>query len=142
MVQLCCKLLSKDAKLPTRSHPFDAGCDLYSAHSCLIPPHGQSHLRTDVSVVIPDGHYGRCASKSGLSANHSIEIGAGVVDQGYTGPIMVIAYNHSDTAYQVEKGDKIAQLILEKISIPKIVEVTDLPMTERGDHGFGSTGRQ
>ena len=140
MSQLFVKLLSKDAKMPTRAHPTDAGCDLYSAHPYVIPPRGKCLVETEISVTIPYGYYGRCASKSGLSAKNSIEIGAGVIDQGYTGQIVLVTYNHSDVEFKINKGDKVGQLILENIAIPTIVEVKELPKTDRGDNGFGSTG--
>ena len=95
---------------------------------------------TGVSVSMPNGTYGRIAPRSGLAARHSISVGAGVVDADYRSTLKVILFNHSDADFRFSKGDRIAQLILEKIATPLVVVVDELDATERGEGGFGSTG--
>lgn len=80
------------------------------------------------------------ASRSGLAWKHSIDVGAGVIDADYRGPVRVILFNHSDVDFEVKAGDRISQLIIEKIITPDVVEVESLDSTQRGEGGFGSTG--
>lgn len=98
-------------------------------------------ISTGLSLTVEDGCYGRIAPRSGLAAKHHIDVGAGVIDSDYSGEVMVLLFNHSEVAYTVKAGDRIAQLIIEKISQPCVVEVDTLPASGRGNHGFGSTGR-
>lgn len=83
---------------------------------------------------------GPAAPRSGLAWKHSIDVGAGVIDADYRGSVGVILFNHSDVDFKVEPGDRIAQLIIERVMMPEVVEVLDLDSTARGDGGFGSTG--
>jgi len=133
--------LSTNAKAPTRGSKLAAGYDLYSAYEYEIPPMGKVIAKTDIQIQLPNGCYGRIAPRSGLAANHHIDIGAGVVDQDYRGNVGVVMFNHSQTAFKVSQGDRIAQLICEKIFYPDLEEVDNLEATERGDGGFGSTGK-
>ena len=96
--------------------------------------------KTDLSIRVPEGTYGRVAPRSGLAAKHHIDIGAGVVDEDYTGPVGVVMFNHAAEAFEVKRGDRIAQLVCEKICYPELEEVKELVKTERGSGGFGSTG--
>ena len=133
--------LSDKATLPTRGSPFAAGLDLYSATDITVPAHGKSLVPLDISIAIPFGTYARLAPRSGLAVKHFIDVGAGVVDYDYRGNVQVVLFNHSDTDFEVRHGDRIAQLILEKICMAEIEEVKDrLDETERGASGFGSTG--
>lgn len=95
---------------------------------------------TDLSIAIPEGTYARIAPRSGLAWKNSIDVLAGVVDADYRGPVGVILFNHSDTDFEVKAGDRVAQLIIEVIMKPEVVEVEDLDSTVRGAGGFGSTG--
>ena len=132
---------SNDAQIPTKGSKGAAGLDLYSVHECVILPLSQNIIDIGLKIALPPGCYGRIAPRSGLAAKHSLQILAGVVDADYRGPISVILYNASKTdSYRVQKGDRVAQLILERIIEPILVEVTDLPSTERGCNKFGSTG--
>ena len=136
------KLLHKDAKEPTRSHDTDAGLDLYANENVSIST--TAGVGTGVAVLIPEGYVGLIWPRSGLSAKHGIDVLAGVVDAGYTGEIKVIlSYNRDiPSTYAVEKGDKIAQLLIQKIETPITVIVDEFDEeTARGDNGFGSTGR-
>ncbi|KAK6245384.1 hypothetical protein SCA6_008474 [Theobroma cacao] len=132
------KKLSEKAVLPSRGSPLAAGYDL--ATDTKVPARGKALVPTDLSIAIPEGTYGRVAPRSGLAWKHSIDVGAGVIDADYRGPLGVILFNHSDVDFEVKVGDRIAQLIVEKIMTPDVLEVDDLDSTARGDGGFGSTG--
>jgi deoxyuridine 5'-triphosphate nucleotidohydrolase len=97
-------------------------------------------LKTDIAIAVPLGTYGRVAPRSGLALKHGIDVGAGVIDEDYRGNVGVILFNHSDVDFIVAAGDRVAQLILEKIETPDVEVVDDLSETVRGGGGFGSTG--
>src|SRR5205085_9589489 len=105
-----------------------------------IPPNERMAISTGIAIAIPPGTYARIAPRSGLAAKHSIDIGAGAIDQDYRGEIKVILINHSKYPYQVRPGDRIAQLILEKILLASPEETAALDATTRRSKGFGSTG--
>jgi dUTP pyrophosphatase len=137
------KRLSKDATLPKRGSPGAAGYDLYSMQDAMIRSKGKNLIRTGICVEIPEGHYGRIAPRSSLAWINFIDVGAGVIDSDYRGEIKVVLYNFASVMFKISKGQRIAQLIIERISTPDIVEITkeeDLEHTERGFGGFGSTG--
>ncbi|EGW34701.1 Deoxyuridine 5'-triphosphate nucleotidohydrolase [Spathaspora passalidarum NRRL Y-27907] len=136
-------LRSPKAKLPTKGSALAAGYDIYSSESAVIPAHGQGLVSTDISVVVPIGTYGRVAPRSGLAVKHGISTGAGVIDADYRGEVKVVLFNHSDKDFPINAGDRIAQLVLEKIINADIEEITaeQLDSTERGEGGFGSTGK-
>ncbi|WVF70911.1 hypothetical protein IAT40_005706 [Kwoniella sp. CBS 6097] len=139
-VELQVQLLSERGTLPTLGSDFAAGMDLYAAESKTIPARGKALVDLQLSIAVPKGHYGRIAPRSGLAAKHSIQTGAGVIDADYRGPVMVLLFNHSDVDFEVNPKDRIAQLILERISIPRLKQVETLDSTVRGGGGFGSTG--
>lgn len=132
--------LDEGARMPTRAYPTDAGLDLYSRERKVIPPHGSRVFNTGVHIELPKGTVGFIKSKSGLNIKHGI-VGEGVIDVGYTGAIRVKLYNNSDEIYFVDEGDKISQLVILPILTPDLEVVDELEDTERGDNGFGSTGR-
>merc|ERR1712212_1210947 len=132
--------LTENAFAPSKGSKLAAGFDLHSAYDYEIPAHGKVIAKTDLQIRVPDGTYGRVAPRSGLAAKHFIDIGAGVVDQDYTGNVGVVMFNHASTDFDIKKGDRIAQLICEKIEYPEIEEVASLNSTDRGAGGFGSTG--
>uniref|UniRef100_A0A5B6ZE11 Deoxyuridine 5'-triphosphate nucleotidohydrolase n=1 Tax=Davidia involucrata TaxID=16924 RepID=A0A5B6ZE11_DAVIN len=134
------KKLSEKAVLPARASPLSAGYDLSSAFETKVPARGKALVPTDLSIAIPEGTYARIAPRSGLAWKHSIDVGAGVIDADYRGPVGVILFNHSEIDFEVNVGDRIAQLIIEKIMTPDVTEVDDLDSTVRGVGGFGSTG--
>ncbi|KAJ6687263.1 DEOXYURIDINE 5'-TRIPHOSPHATE NUCLEOTIDOHYDROLASE-LIKE [Salix purpurea] len=113
---------------------------LCSASAAKVPARGKALVPTDLSIAIPEGTYARIAPRSGLAWKHSIDVGAGVIDADYRGPVGVILFNHSDLDFEVKVGDRIAQLILQKIETGNAVKVEDLDATVRGAGGFGSTG--
>jgi dUTP pyrophosphatase len=132
--------LSDNAQVPTKGSSQAAGYDLYSAIDITIAPGDKAIVPTDLKIVVPQGTYGRIAPRSGLAAKNFINVGAGVIDPDYRGPLNVLVFNHAGTEFKVKKGDRIAQLICEKIVFPEIIEVNHLDDTQRGESGFGSTG--
>ncbi|KAJ3565812.1 hypothetical protein NP233_g7409 [Leucocoprinus birnbaumii] len=137
---LLIKRHSEKAKLPKRGSPLSAGYDLYSAERKVIPAHGKALIDTQISIAVPAGTYGRVAPRSGLASKFMIDTGAGVIDADYRGIVYVLLFNLSDRDFQVEEGDRVAQLIIERIYNPDVLEVNDLDETLRGAGGFGSTG--
>lgn len=119
---------------------FDRRKSIDSAYDCVIPARGKMVVKTDIQIELPEGCYGRIAPRSGLAAKNFIDVGAGVVDEDYRGNLGVVLFNHSDVKFAIAKGDRIAQLICEKIFYPQLEEVKTLSETERGAGGFGSTG--
>ena len=126
-----------NAVTPTRATEGSIGLDFYSPSDYIIPPHSQLLIPTQIKLQIPLGHYGRLASKSSLAILHQLHVGAGVIDPDYTGEIMVLLINTASRVHSIKKGDPIAQLILEKVSVPILREVQQLPPTTRGAHGCG-----
>ena len=135
-------MLEKGAFLPERAHTLDAGYDLRSrtTRDTPIPPHGSAIFNTGVHMAIPAGYVGLLKSKSGLNVKNGIT-GEGVIDAGYTGYIIVKLYNDTDKPYYVINGDKIIQIIIIKAETPTLRVVDSFRDTERGDSGFGSSGR-
>ncbi|MCK5459539.1 dUTP diphosphatase [Candidatus Parcubacteria bacterium] len=136
------KKISPDAKLPTFAHSDDAGMDLYSSEDLEIQPRKKVNIKTGVIMEIPKGYAGLIWDKGGI-ANRSIHTLAGVVDAGYRGEVIVLMINLSNETYKIKKGQKIAQMLIQKIERPEIKEVlTDDKMQEslRGSGKFGSTG--
>jgi dUTP pyrophosphatase len=138
--QLQVLLLSDKAQAPTKGSAYAAGHDLYSAKNMTIPARGRALVPTDISISVPVGTYGRVAPRSGLANKHGIDTMAGVIDADYRGPVGVILANLSDADFEVKVGDRIAQLIVEKIVMPEVVVVQQLEESVRGAGGFGSTG--
>ena len=124
--------MSSNVVTPTRATEGSVGLDFYSPADYIIPPHSQFLIPTQIKLQIPLGYCGRLASKSGLAVLHQLHVGAGVIDLDYTGEIMVLMINAAPRVYSIKKGDPIAQLILEKVSIPILREMKELPPTIRG----------
>jgi len=133
--------ISNDAIAPTRGSNLAAGYDLYSTEEYVIEAQDKCLCDTGLKIALPTGYYGRIAPRSGLASKHFIDTGAGVVDEDYRGPVKVLLFNHGKEAYKVAKGDRIAQLICERICYPVLQEVQNLDDTERGEGGFGSSGK-
>ena len=129
--------MSTNAVTPTRATEGSVGLDFYSPAHYIIPPHSQLLIPTQIKLQVPLGHYGRLASKSGLAILHQLHVGAGVIDPDYMGEIMILLINTASRVHPIVKGDPIAQLILEKVSIPILRELKELPSTTRGAHGCG-----
>ena len=137
LIELSFIKISTNAVTPTRATEGSVGLDFYSPADYVIPPHNQLLIPTQIKLQIPLGYYGRLASKSGLAILHQLHVGAGVIDLDYTGEIMVLLINNASRVHPIKKGDPIAQLILEKVSVPILREVKQLPPTTRGAHGCG-----
>lgn len=138
-----CKMkitLDKGAKMPTRAHSTDAGLDLYAMDTKIVPAKESAIFDTGVHVELPEGTAGLLKSKSGLNTKHGIT-SEGVIDVGYTGSIVAKLYNHSGKDYKVNAGDKITQLVIVPILTPELELVEALEETQRGNNGFGSTGK-
>ena len=149
-------MLDEGAIMPTRAHEFDAGLDLYAPKTTSIPgckyaapirnygygkiSLGQRTIDTGVHVEIPEGYVGFIKSKSGLMVNHGL-LTDGTIDSGYTGSIQVKLFNTIQKDYLINAGDKIAQLVIVPCLLPDLEVVDHLEETDRGDGGFGSTGR-
>ena len=131
--------LSPYATAPKRRSTGAAGYDLASAEEAVVLPFNKQLLRTDLIIKVPTGCYGRIAPRSGLALFHSITVGAGVIDADYRGNVYVLLFNHGAFPLKVKRGDRIAQLILERIVTPEAEEVNDMDYTERGSGCFGST---
>lgn len=174
------KLLSPSARAPTRGSAFSAGYDLYASQDAVVPRRGKVLIETDISIAVPAETCtflpfestigqkersmlmrdtdGRVAPRSGLAAKHSIDVGAGVIDADYRGPLKVLLFNLGEEDFAVKAGDRVAQLIIERVSLisgrlvlgrqltqvqiytPEVVVVEQLPDSVRGAGGFGSTG--
>lgn len=133
--------LDEGAFKPERAHELDAGYDLRAREkSVAVPAGGSAVFNTGVHMEIPSGFAGFIKSKSGLNVNHDI-LSDGLVDSGYTGSIRVKLYNHGTEDYIVHRGDKISQIAIIPVFTPDVRIVDRLSETERGEGGFGSTGR-
>lgn len=142
------KLLNKDAQIPTKNNKLDAGYDLYSTEDVEIGAGKRKVVKTGVSFQIPDGYAGLIWPRSGLSVKKGIDVLAGVIDSTYRGEIMVCLYNTQEQNEQnddcgsvvIKKGDRIAQILFQKVPHFKLEQVENLEDTERGNKGFGSSG--
>ena len=135
--------LHADAILPTRAHENDAGLDLYAAVQVGIPVLGRNLVSTGIAVAIPPGHVGYITPRSGLASSHGITVlnAPGTVDAGFTGEIKVNLVNHGQAPYVITPGQRIAQLVIHKVELPELMEVDELEASQRGNQGFGSTGK-
>lgn len=132
--------LDNYAFMPQRAHPTDAGLDLRSTENIYLKARQSVTIRTGVHIKLPPNTYGRIASKSGLMVHHGIRTD-GTIDEPYRGEICVCLFNDSDAGYYIERGDKIAQLIVQPCEYVDVNVVDVLDETDRGDGGFGSTGK-
>ena len=130
--------MSSKPVIPTRATEHSVGLDFYSPSDNIMPPCSHLQVPTQIKVKIPLGHYGRLASKSSLAMVHQVHVGAGVIDPDYTGEVQILLINAAPCYHYIKRGDPIAQLILEKVSLPILRRVDELPPTQRGEHGCGS----
>lgn len=133
-------MVDSNAFPPIRCYELDAGMDLCTPKDVTIKPGSHTIVDTGVHIEIPSGYVGMLKSKSGLNVKHNI-IGEGVIDAGYTGSIVAKLYNLGKSVMRFTRGDKIIQLVIMPIVTPKIVLVNNFEETERGNNGFGSTGK-
>lgn len=136
------KKLRENAKLPEYAHPGDAGMDLFSAQELLINPGESALVATGIAIELPGGTEAQVRPRSGLALKHQITVlnTPGTIDEGYRGEIGVILINHGRQVFKVEEGMKIAQMVINEVIKPRLVECSDLSTSERGQGGFGSTG--
>jgi dUTP pyrophosphatase len=136
------KKLNKDAIVPTYARAWDAGADLYADKDYVIHYNDFQAVTTGIAIEIPVGYVGLIHPRSGMAANHGITVlnAPGTIDAGYRGELKVILVNHTGVNYDVKKGDKIAQLVIQEVSEAHFVEVDELGESSRGTGGFGSTG--
>ena len=134
------KRLVKHARLPARGSELAAGYDLAASEAGVVAAGGKALVPTGLAIKCPPGTYGRIAPRSGLAVKNMIGVGAGVVDADYRGEVRVVLFNHGPEPFAYKEGDRVAQLVLERIYTPPVEEVDDLDATERGAGGFGSTG--
>lgn len=139
-MKLFVKKMREDAKLPTRAHHDDAGIDLYACGIHTVQPHKQAMIPIGIATEIQEGYVGLIWDKSSIGSK-SIKTLGGVIDAGYRGELHIMVHNLANEPYTFEHGHKVAQMLIQKIEFPDIVEATELSDTKRGTGGFGSTGK-
>ena len=129
--------------MPARAREHDAGLDLYAAETVALEPGARALVRTGIALAIPEGYAGFVLPRSGLALRHGVTKlnSPGLIDSGYRGEVKVLLVNHDRAAMTVTRGDRIAQLVIQRVEAPELVEVDELPPSDRGTGGFGSTGR-
>ncbi len=140
MDSVCVQRVSQDAFLPTRAHKDDAGLDLYCLEDTCLPGASGKLVRTGIAVEIPQKHVGLVADRSSL-AKKGLKVTGGIVDAGYRGEVHVVLWNLTAEDIQLKRSERVAQLLILPIVTPEVVEVSSLGSTQRGDKGFGSTGK-
>jgi len=140
MVRVKVKKLVEGARVPTYAHEGDAGMDLYSVEELVIPAVERRVVKTGISMEIPEGYVALFWDKSGLAAKKGITVMGGVIDSHYRGEFMIILFNSSKEDFEIREGDKIAQVLIQKVERAEIEEVEELGETLRGEGRFGSTG--
>ena len=144
MIELPVRRLHDDAALPTRSYAGDAGLDLAAYARCRLAPGERAVVPTGIAVAIPSGYAGFVQPRSGLAAEHGVSVvnSPGLIDSGYRGELRVVLLNTDRSRpFVVEPGMRIAQLVVLPVPELDLVEVEELPASERGVRGFGSTQR-
>ncbi len=133
-----------DVPLPSYAHPGDAGLDIYSAEDYILKPGERKLISTGIKIAVPLGYEAQIRPKSGLAIKHGLSIvnSPGTIDAGYRGEVCIIAINHGQEDIKIQKNNKIAQMVINKVEKADIEEVDELDNTSRGEGGFGSTGHQ
>lgn len=134
------KKLHPDAKLPSKGHPGDAGIDFFAIETNVFATGAQVNVKTGVAIEIPEGHVGLIWDKSSVSFNKGLKVMGGVIDAGYRGEIIISLLNTSKNEQIIEKGQKVAQMIIQKFEDCNIEEIEELSETVRGQGREGSTG--
>lgn len=142
-VNLDVLLIAEPGFEPSYAKPGDAGADLRSTESLTLAPGQRALVKTGVRIAMPDGYVGLVHPRSGLAAKHGITVlnTPGTVDAGYRGELMVTLINTSDEEFQITRGDRIAQLLFQRVERATFHPVAELPQSARGETGFGSSGR-
>lgn len=133
------KKISEEAIIPSYAHSGDAGLDICSMEDIFLHPRERKRVRTGLKFELPEGYVGLIWDKSGLSFKSGIKTMAGVLDATYRGELFVVLVNLSDKDFEIKKGQKIAQMLVQKVEEAEILEVEELNETTRGESGFGST---
>ncbi len=141
MTELPIRRLDEGAVLPSRAYAGDAGMDLASCAAAELPPGGRVTVGTGLAIAVPEGFAGLVLPRSGLASKHGIGVlnAPGLIDSGYRGEVRIILYNPGRETFRVEPGMRIAQLVLVAVENARLLEVDELPDSERGDRGFGSS---
>ena len=134
------KKIHPEAKVPIFAQAGDAGLDMFSVDDLTINPGERSEIHTGVAILLPLGYVGLLWDKGGPSIGYGMKVLGGVFDSNYTGEYVLCLANLSDKPYVIKKGQKVAQLLIQKVEMPEIVETEELPETNRGDGRKGSTG--
>jgi dUTP pyrophosphatase len=142
VIRLPLRRLDPSIELPSYAREGDAGLDLRAAHDASLEPGGRGLVGTGLAVAIPEGFAGLVLPRSGLALNQGVTVlnAPGLVDAGYRGELKVLLVNHGDKSVVVQRGDRIAQLVIQRVERAEPIEVGELPSSERGAGGFGSTG--
>ena len=144
MIELQIKLLDEGLEMPRYQHEGDAGLDLQSRVDFVLEPGARAMIPTGIAVAIPPGYAGFVLPRSGLASRHGIALvnSPGLVDSGYRGEMSIVMINtDKHETFHIKRGDRIAQLVIQKVEEVKLVRVAELDNTSRGEGGFGSTGR-
>jgi dUTP pyrophosphatase len=139
-MKLKVKKLNPEAKLPSKGHPGDAGIDFFATETVVFPPQSQQNVKTGVALEIPEGFVGLIWDKSSVSFNKGLKVMGGVIDSGYRGEVIMSLYNTSSKEQIIEKGNKIAQMIIQNFEDCEIEEINEMSDTVRGEGREGSTG--
>lgn len=142
-ISIAIKMLDSDLLVPSYAHPSDAGADLHAREGLVLEPGERALVRTGIALAIPHGYVGLVHPRSGLATKHGITVvnAPGTVDAGYRGEIMVTLLNTDKReAFSINRGDRIAQLVIQKVEQAAFTQVDSLEETARGAGGFGSTG--
>jgi dUTP pyrophosphatase len=144
VIALQIKLLDEDLPMPRYQHEGDAGLDLPSRVDFVLEPGARAMIPTGIAVAIPPGYAGFVLPRSGLASRHGIALvnSPGLVDSGYRGEMSIVMINtDKHETFHIKRGDRIAQLVIQRVEEVKLVRVAELDNTSRGEGGFGSTGR-
>lgn len=143
MIRLAVQRLDPGLPIPSYAREGDAGLDLYAAETVTLPPGARVAVGTGIAVAIPTGCAGFVLPRSGLALRHGLSLvnTPGLIDAGYRGEIRVLLVNHDlEASVTLTRGDRVAQLVVQRVETAELVEVAKLPSSERGTGGFGSTG--
>jgi len=136
---LVCRVLG--SPIPKYAYEGDAGADLMASESIIIPARDKALVSTGIRLEIPEGYVGLIWPRSGLAVKNAIDTGAGVIDSNYRGEIKILLFNHSDFDFQIQSGDRVAQIMIQKVERVQFLPAKNLSETVRDKGGFGSTGK-
>lgn len=140
-MELKVKKVREGARFPSQPYEGDAGYDLFAVEEACVPAHGRVTIPTGLAIELPEGYAGLIWDKSGLATKGGLTVLGGVIDAGYRGEVLVCLANTSAEQHVFTAGDKVAQLLVQKVELPTIVEVDELAASDRGERGFGSSGK-